>query len=1093
MKQFELTFLLTALMSMVGVKAFAYDIAVENEDGKIIYYNFINGNQELEVTNYSVANDYTEKIVIPEAVEYKGRSYKVTKIRERAFYEETRLESIVIPNSVRYIGKEIFRGCSRLQSVTLSENLQTIKSKMFYECSALTEIHITSSVKTIEDNAFFGCKNLQTVHFPESLVKIEGGAFGGCEKLESINLPESVIDIGGAFTGTKWYEDQQDGLIYIGKVAYKYKGKMPDDTTQINIKEGTLAIASGAFDVLYSNERHFGLTTITIPNTVKIIGSNAFSGCPSLSDINIPESVVSIGEYAFGSNNDTFYTTWYKNQPDGLVYAGKVAYRYKGSMPKDTHIELADGTLAIANGAFKNNKNLSSIRIPETLKRVGSDAFKDCSGLSSLMLPKDIEEIGSEAFSGCENVKRLILNANTTIGKGFITYLDFLELVGSEAFLNGEPPFDADLLSKIDSIVVPQPAYQHLRESNVWENSNHIFLRGNDKKLFVGIKNDYHRDLTINGDNSNLVLVPCEEKAVIRRTPNSSPELYVLINGESEILTEENQEMKIKPLSFHSHLCNVVYAIDRNMSGENDYTITMTSSGTLLSQIGRNNLEKVKRLKIIGDINGTDILAIRKMVSLEELDLSQSNIVNGGSSYIDDYTTSSNEIGDYFFKDITNLIVLHLPESGTRIKRNAFDGCTKLQEITISGSFTGIDENAFSNSGIKKVVFKESKESIYIDKTAFSNNSISYLELNRDFKTSLSSYDSYYIFGNNGALKILTIDGQATKIDSYVFTECNSLSSLTIGSKVEWIGNKNFLNSMSLETVIFKDSENEIELSGAWSTSYTQGFGFFGNSPIKKLYCGRNISNRYGTFMDLTKLQDLTISENVSKIVRGQFKGCIGLNTVTLPNSISFIGDNAFADCGNLLELKMPNRLEDIGSEAFSNCGSLKDIEIPSTVKSIGSKAFYGCSAVASINIGNNVSYIYSETFANCSSLKEVRLGEKITNIGNDAFIGCNNIKTLYSWNPTPPTVSSTSLSGINRKACTLYVPKGSGDIYWLHPEWELFFDIKEVEASNVNTIKNDSVTINYYGLDGQQTIFPRKGINIIKKSDGTLHKVIVK
>jgi hypothetical protein len=246
--------------------------------------------------------------------------------------------------------------------------------------------------------------------------------------------------------------------------------------------------------------------------------------------------------------------------------------------------------------------------------------------------------------------------------------------------------------------------------------------------------------------------------------------------------------------------------------------------------------------------------------------------------------------------------------------------------------------------------------------------------------------------------------------------------------------------------------------------------------------------------MNLPYLTDLTISEHVTNIVRGQFKDDIGLKKVILPNSITYIGDNAFDGCTSLAELSMPSQLKTIDDEAFANCVCLKNIEIPASVTGIGAQAFENCKALTTINIGNNVSSIYSRTFKGCSSLQEIRLGEKITSIGSNAFEDCNNVNTFYSWNPTPPTVNSTSLSGINRSACTLYVPKGAGDIYWLHPEWEAFFDIKEVEPSGIKSTANDvhSVT-SYYNLNGQIIDIPKKGINIFKMNNGLYKKVFVK
>ena len=109
MKQYHVFFVFAVLMSMVGTKAFAYDVAIENEDGITIYYNYINNSTELEVT--SSYSSYTGDIVIPESVTIFNRTRNVTSI-----------------------GNDAFRGCNRLSSVTIPTSVTSIGSKAFYEC-----------------------------------------------------------------------------------------------------------------------------------------------------------------------------------------------------------------------------------------------------------------------------------------------------------------------------------------------------------------------------------------------------------------------------------------------------------------------------------------------------------------------------------------------------------------------------------------------------------------------------------------------------------------------------------------------------------------------------------------------------------------------------------------------------------------------------------------------------------------------------------------------------------------------------------------------------------------------------------------------
>lgn len=305
-----------------------------------------------------------ETVVIPST--YNG--YPVISIGNSAFFNNKTVKALFMPASVRSYGITPFFGCTNMTAFYVSP-----ESEYF---SAIEGVLYDKEQKTLWECP----KGKQgTLTIPEGIQRIGYAAMDGCTNLTDIIIPDSVYDIADrAFYNTAWLNNKSNGVVYAGKVVYTYKGEMTPDTI-IELSADTVGIAGAAFE-LQDN-----LSRVLLENgLLKIVGNNAFSGCDNLTDMLIPDTVIKIGAGAFQhcSKLENIYipetlvnigseafknTLWYSNQPDGIVYAGKVAIAIKGEMPES--VILDDGTLAIGDGVFSlydGNTTLKNIHIPKS-------------------------------------------------------------------------------------------------------------------------------------------------------------------------------------------------------------------------------------------------------------------------------------------------------------------------------------------------------------------------------------------------------------------------------------------------------------------------------------------------------------------------------------------------------------------------------------------------------------------------------------------------------------------------------------------------------------------------------------------------------
>ena len=251
-----------------------------------------------------------------------------TAIPQEAFSGCTALNELILPEGLTSIGRGAFSGCASLGTIDFPTTLTKIDTSAFYKCTSLSALTLPESVTEIGDRAFFGCTSLKELTFPEGLKVIPSSAFAECVSLKDIELPKRLSEIGvSAFAGCYSIEEinMPDSLRTIGNNAFSGCEKL----SKAEIPSGVSSLGDGAFkncssitemtipefvtsipDYLFYGCKELSKVTLWAdvvmkeenrePNKyIEYIGTKAFYGCESLNKINIPESVTIIGREAF--------------------------------------------------------------------------------------------------------------------------------------------------------------------------------------------------------------------------------------------------------------------------------------------------------------------------------------------------------------------------------------------------------------------------------------------------------------------------------------------------------------------------------------------------------------------------------------------------------------------------------------------------------------------------------------------------------------------------------------------------------------------------------------------------------------------------
>ena len=309
------------------------------------------------VGDYSFAGTGVTEVVLPDSLKVIG---------EGAFLKSS-LKEIDLPESVIEIGKYAFQQCLQLEQVELSENLREIPYWSFWEDSKLQKVELPDSIEKIDSSAFERT-GIKYVTLGSKLKTLGDSVFNECSQLQYIRVDEA-----------NQYFKTQDGILY-NKEGTKLLITPMMISGEVVIPEGVKRLEKNAFTGRKKLEK------IVLPDSLEYIGDACFLNCTRLEIISINENVSYIGGGAF------LWSGYYydeKNWEKGILYVGSYAVASNPeAMPKC--LEMREGTRLIAAGCVQYNQVLKKIIIPNSVLYINESAFYDCRKLEMVKMSNNL-------------------------------------------------------------------------------------------------------------------------------------------------------------------------------------------------------------------------------------------------------------------------------------------------------------------------------------------------------------------------------------------------------------------------------------------------------------------------------------------------------------------------------------------------------------------------------------------------------------------------------------------------------------------------------------------------------------------------------
>ncbi len=831
----------------------------------------------------------------------------------------------------------------------------------------------------------------------------------------------------------------------------------------------------------------YNLVTVELPGSITYIDTEAFRKCTSLASVALPESVDSLGDYVF-------------QECTGLTSLdlGKVRKKGKDIVNKCSNLEsvyasnieqLFEISVGKALKLYVEGKLLTSVIIPEGVKYVRSGF--EYLNLDTVSLPKSMESM--YGFGGTK-IKKLLCYATTppliysSLAEGNSEALVFVPRDTKEIYKKDndwnifkfiiEMPGEALVA---DTVTVAeagglQMALAELENTDVrslvvkgWLNAADIALiRAREGRLSSLEELDLKDVTLVPGDEPYAVLTHMSDGSW---TPYVH-RFYISTENKDSLWSDGNGWTSS---TYEEHYCNNLAMAFYNMP--------------------------LRRVVLPAGLTEIGWGMFSKCTKLESVEVSQ----------------PVTAVGKDAFRNCESLLYAPDLSNVTSLGKYAFHQCTLLQVLDDDGRITlgrldTIPEKAFSYcSALKRIDLQEGL--VVVEQNAFSSSGLTGVRL-----PSTVGEIGEDAFSSCSALETIEIPSSLMRIHVYAFRYTPWFNNLPEVGGVKYAGNV----AMACD-----DAQNLIIREGttAIADDFYENFGRRNNGLTEyPSYVELPSTLRYiGTSaFKYAPLSTIVIPEGVEKISESAFYGCSKLVRATLPTTLKVLGQWSFSH--SALETVSISGVETIREYAFNSCSNLMRVEIGQGVRSIGYEAFEDCITLQYVKFSEGLDSIGRSAFSGCTKLKEIKLPESIRILEDNAFYripiteielpknlesfgnnqynygyygpfsGCQQLAKIVSHVKEPFGIAYHAFENSIFQNATLYVPKGTKDVYSITNYWSLFANIEEFGEDNaINaTLADNSMPREFFTLSGQRSNGGR-GLNIVRYRNGKTGKVVIR